>query len=99
MTDTIATLADPDRRTVLSCLEDYRVSVDIEELAADVVAVRDDVPREAVSEADRDAVLVRLHHVDLPKLEQAGFVDFDPEAGTARRRRGETAAAASVLSD
>lgn len=99
MTDTIATLADPDRRTVLSCLDDYRVSVDIEELATDVVAARDEIARESVPEADRNAVLVRLHHVDLPKLQQAGFVDFDPDAGTVRRRRSEAAAASPVLSD
>lgn len=35
---------------------------------------------------DRDRVAARLHHVDLPKLADAGVVDFDPRTGTVRYR-------------
>ncbi|SFR68843.1 DUF7344 domain-containing protein [Halogeometricum limi] len=100
MNDTIATLADRDRRTVLSCLDDHSAAVDIETLAADVVAACDGTSRDEVSEEDRDAAMVRLHHVDLPKLQNAGFVDFDHETGTVRRRRrGGTARPSPALSD
>jgi len=99
MTDTIATLADSDRRTVLSCLDDYYTAVDIESLAVDVVAARDGTPRTEVSEEERESELVRLHHVDLPKLDDAGFVAFDHEAGTVTRRRGDAVTASPVFSD
>jgi hypothetical protein len=99
MSDTIATLADADRRTVLSCLDDHCTAVDIESLAADVVAARDGTPRDDVTEEAREKALVRLHHVDLPKLDEAGFVAFDHEAGTVTRRRDDSVVAASVLSD
>lgn len=101
MNDTLSTFADYDRRTVLSCLDDRHDAVDLEVLATDVVAERENTDRDEVTEKARDTALVRLHHVDLPKLDKAGFVDFDYEAGTVRRRRGGSAATSTptALSD
>ncbi|QIB74576.1 hypothetical protein GL213_08050 [Halogeometricum borinquense] len=99
MNDKIAILADPGRRTVLSCLDDHRGAVDIETLATDVVAAQEGTSREAVTEADRDTALIRLHHVDLPKLDEAGFVEFDHEGGMVRRCRSEMATISPVMSD
>ncbi|MDS0298923.1 hypothetical protein NDI76_09210 [Halogeometricum sp. S1BR25-6] len=98
MNDTIATFADRDRRTVLSCLDDRRGTVDIESLATDVVAERESTAPDEVADADRETALIRLHHVDLPKLDEAGFVDFDHEAGTVDRR-ARPAPTSTALSD
>jgi hypothetical protein len=97
MNDTIATFADRDRRTVLSCLDERRGTVDIQTLAADVVAERESTGPDRMTDAEHEAVLVRLHHVDLPKLDAAGFLDFDHETG-AVDRRGRVAPTSSTLS-
>lgn len=38
---------------------------------------------------DKNAVEVRLHHVALPKLADAGFIDYDPRSETVRYREPE----------
>lgn len=40
----------------------------------------------------RERVQLRLHHVGLPKLEGAGFVDYDVRTATVRYRGRDTAA-------
>lgn len=32
-------------------------------------------------EGDKQRFLTRLHHVDLPKLEELGYIEWDPESG------------------
>lgn len=98
MNDTISTFADCDRQIVLSCLDDRHGTADIEALADDVVAERECTSRDEVTDEERDAALIRLHHVDLPKLDKAGFVDFDHEAGTVDRC-ARPAPTSTVLSD
>lgn len=36
---------------------------------------------------DRDRLAIRLHHVTLPKLAAAGFIEYDAETGTVRVRK------------
>lgn len=98
MNDTIAALADHDRRTVISYLDDRQGAVDIEEIATEVVAARTDTPRHEVTDDDLNSALIRLHHVDLPKLDDAGFIDFDYEAGSVRRLRGAPATTSLAFS-
>lgn len=66
------------RRTVLSILESGNGPHERAELAREVA------DREAGGEASTEAVeevLVALHHVHLPKLEDAGLVDYDADEG------------------
>lgn len=70
------------RRTVLAVLESRNGSRDRAELAGEVAA------REAEGEPSTEAVeevAVRLHHVDLPKLDEAGLVEYDADDGTVSR--------------
>jgi len=39
----------------------------------------------AFSDGDRERMLTRLHHVHLPKLENEGFVDWNPETDEVTR--------------
>ncbi|WP_245781370.1 DUF7344 domain-containing protein [Halopelagius inordinatus] len=84
-------LSDRTRRLAFSCLEDRDGSVPVESLAADVVAARDDVRSDEVSDDERRAATVQLYHVHLPKLDEAGLVRFDHEDETVARTTGGVA--------
>lgn len=58
-------------------LADCETPVELDELAAAVATAADGVLAAGVEEIDRTAI--RLHHVDLPKLADAGLVDYDSE--------------------
>lgn len=79
--DAAATL-DERRRAVLSAIESRAEPVVMEDLARAVVAT--DGGEDAAPDAPRSAV-VRLHHVDLPKLDEAGLVEYDSDEGTVVR--------------
>lgn len=75
-------LADDRRRAVLDVLSHQFGPVHAETLAREVAArerdsAESDVPGEAV-----ERILVDLVHVRLPRLEDAGFIDYDAAAGT-----------------
>lgn len=78
-------LASERRRAVLRRLDDGEEPVPVPELVAAVVA------REASVEFTPDQherVAVSLEHVHLPKLHDAGVVEYDDDAGTVRLREG-----------
>jgi len=75
-------LGDQRRRYALYFLRD-RDAVAVETLATALtgwLAVRDGAT--TAWPQDRDRVLASLHHQDLPKLDAAGLVAYDREAGT-----------------
>lgn len=65
-------LANERRRAVLATLDDRAASVDLDDLAAQVATQEGD-------EADTDQIKITLHHVHLPKLADAGVIEYDPE--------------------
>lgn len=69
-------LAHPRRRAVLSTLAARGDPLPRADLAA-LVAARESGSGDAAAPADREAVLVSLHHVDLPKLSAVGLVAVD----------------------
>lgn len=76
-------LRDQRRRYVLRALFATDETVLSTDDIADEVLARD---RDAV---DRDVVLVGLHHDTLPRLADAGVVDFDARTDTVRYRGSE----------
>ncbi|WP_135830388.1 DUF7344 domain-containing protein [Halorussus halobius] len=82
---TFEVLADERRRLALHYLRD-RGSADVDELAT-VVSGWTRARRaeaETVTPGEREAVRIDLHHVHLPRLVDAGVVDYDRDAGVAR---------------
>lgn len=73
--DILECLADERRRTALATLHDYGGRTFRWTLARDVAA-------QGADRDDVETVLVALHHVHLPKLADAGLVEYDQEAGT-----------------
>ncbi|WP_254768792.1 DUF7344 domain-containing protein [Salinilacihabitans rarus] len=70
-------IAHPRRRAVLSALADRTDPLPRADLAALVAARTSGRDPDAVAPADREAVLVSLHHVHLPKLSEVGLVAVD----------------------
>lgn len=75
-------LATERRRTMLSILAGQYHPIKRRTLARDVVAQEADIDEKDVSVDEVDAVLASIHHVHLPKLLDAGFVEYDAEAET-----------------
>lgn len=69
--DALAILADADRRAVLRALAAADEPVPVAALV-DLLST-DDAPGRAFQ--------LRLHHVHLPKMVEAGIVEYDPDAG------------------
>lgn len=71
-------LANERRRLVLQYFKD----------ASDHVARWDDLAayiiKHSADESDEERVRIRLHHVDLPKLDEAGFIEYDPRSKAVR---------------
>lgn len=82
--DLLAALSDPERRLTLAVLRSRDAdAVELEELAT---AVADRLDRADGDGPDAEDVALRLHHHGLPKLADAGVVDYDPRTETVRSR-------------
>lgn len=76
----LTSVVDPRRRAVLAALQGEQSVVDRRDLAERVAAVENDVAPAEVREEAVDDVLFTLHHVHLPKLDDAGYLTYDTEA-------------------
>jgi hypothetical protein len=78
-------LSDPRRRHVLDALRERDSSIPLSELARSV-AKREAASAESADSAapDEDAARVHLslYHSHIPKLADAGVVEYSPEGGT-----------------
>lgn len=70
-------LAAEQRRAAVAALADASGALSVRELASRTVARLDGSEPDAVPEAERDRMLVTLHHRDLPKLADVGIVERD----------------------
>lgn len=77
-------LRNDRRRHVINVLKEQDTAVSLQELA-DEVAIRetDETPP---PEGTRDSVYVSLHQTHLPKLDDAGVVNYDTDAKTVALR-------------
>lgn len=75
-------LTDARRRTILDVLSHQFGPIHLETLAREVEAYDRDVNESEVSTEAVEQMTRRLYHVDLPRLSEAGLVDYDDEAGT-----------------
>jgi citrate lyase beta subunit len=78
-------LAHRRRLTALSALEDANSPMTTNELATEVAIRELDYPDDDLDDSHVDRVLVALHHVHLPKLEEANLVRYDPADDTVER--------------
>ncbi|MFB6302108.1 MAG: ArsR family transcriptional regulator [Haloferacaceae archaeon] len=77
-------LQNERRRRVLRYLQEHE-STTQGELAEHVAAIENDVPRKSLTSTQRKRVYVSLYQSHLPKLRDAGAVEYDADRGTVER--------------
>lgn len=75
-------LSSPRRRYVLFYLRQQGRPVDLKELSSQVAAWENDIDPEDLTSQQRKRVYVSLYQTHIPKLADAGVVDYDQETGT-----------------
>lgn len=70
-------LSNQRRRYALSCLVDNAQSMALADLAEDVAARESEGTRTETSEEEIQAVATSLYHAHIPKLVNAGAVEYD----------------------
>ena len=70
-------LADQRRQEVLACLVDDTRPMPLADLAEDVAARENEGPRAEVPTETVRTIATSLHHVHLPKLADAGAIEYD----------------------
>ena len=73
------------RRYALHYLRRADESVQLSELAEQVAAWENDIEVDAISAAERKRVYTALYQSHLPKLDDAGYIDWDREANAVRQ--------------
>lgn len=76
-----AVLANDRRRAVVDILVEESRSLPLRLLAGWTAAETEGVPLDALPERCVDRTAIKLHHVHLPKLDEIGVVDYDPDEG------------------
>jgi len=79
MEASLTCLADERRREILAVLQQRETPLERRALAEEVAAAEQDATPATVSEQAVDRVLLTLHHTHLPKLENAGCLQYDEQ--------------------
>jgi len=77
-------LSSSRRRFVLQYLSQADGPVQFSELANELAAWENDTDVEDITERQRKRVYVSLYQTHIPKLEEAGVVDYDADSGEVR---------------
>jgi len=75
-------LHSPRRRYALCCLHDREGPVALDDLIEEVAAHENDTHVEDISETDRKRIYASLYQTHIPKLAEAGLVEYDQASGT-----------------
>lgn len=81
-------LSNTRRRYLLKRLSEIEGGADLGDLATDVAAMENDVSAEEVTTQQRKRTYVSLYQTHVPKLVEAGVVDYDRDAGTVQLASG-----------
>lgn len=74
-------LSNPRRRFVLHYLKEHDGTVELNDLAAEIAAKENDVPKEELTSQQRKRAYVSLYQTHVPKLEEVGVIEYDSETG------------------
>lgn len=76
--DTVFTvLSDQRRRYILDCLDEYDTPMALNDLAEEVAVREYDSPITEISVTQVKEVSISLHHVHVPRMEDAGLVEYE----------------------
>jgi len=88
--ETLEALANERRRLALDCLPSRGESAALAELSRRVAVSEAEAPLDAIPTERIERVQRSLYHVHLPKLDDAGLVDFDADERTVERTVART---------
>jgi DNA-binding transcriptional ArsR family regulator len=74
-------LSSPRRRFVLYYLRQEGAPVELRELADEVAAWENDMDVEELTSQQRKRVYVSLYQTHIPKLDEAGIIEYDQDSG------------------
>mgnify|MGYP000445082495 CR=1 FL=1 len=77
-------LSNKRRRFVISRLRGAEGTVSIHELAEELAAWENEIPESELSDKQIKRLYVSLYQIHVPKLAEAGLVDYDKESGDVR---------------
>lgn len=77
---------DQHRRAVLAVLINEQRSLTVNDLTKTVVKHTSQTPITEVSADVLTQIQMSLHHVHLPKMAEAGLIEYDPERGSSNRQ-------------
>ncbi|MDS0477387.1 ArsR family transcriptional regulator [Natrinema sp. 1APR25-10V2] len=78
--EVIRLLAERRNRAILSVLNDAARSLTVTELVQRLIASETVESDAATDETDYQREKLSLHHTELPRLDEVGLIDYDPEA-------------------
>lgn len=81
-------LSSPRRRYVINYLRRAGEPIQLTELAAEVSSWENETPVHELSDKQEKRVYVSLYQTHIPKLEEFGIVNYDPDEGTVRATEG-----------
>lgn len=81
-------LSSERRRDLVRCLDGVDGTVDLRDLSERVAATENGTTRGALSYDQRKRVYVSLRQTHLPKLSNAGAIDYDPDRSIITARDG-----------
>jgi len=74
-------LSNTRRRMVLYYLREYGAPASVQEIAERIAALENEIPPEELSRQQRKRVYVSLYQTHLPKLNEAGIIEYDDNEG------------------
>lgn len=80
----IEILTDTTNRAVLTALNDAARALPVTEIAEELVSKDVAVVRSADYEDELERALISLHHTHLPRLDEAGLIDYDRDGNVVR---------------
>lgn len=75
----LGVLSNSRRRFVVACLEEHATPMALADLADELATREHDAPLDRVPEDDVVAIYMSLYHVHVPKLSDAGLVEYSQE--------------------
>lgn len=77
-------LSNPRRRFILQYLNRTGEPIKLQDLATEVAAWENETDPEALTDKQQKRLYVSLYQTHIPKLEEAGIVDYDGDTGQIR---------------
>jgi DNA-binding transcriptional ArsR family regulator len=74
-------LSNTRRRMVLYYLREYGAPASVQEIAERIAALENEIPPEELSRQQQKRVYVSLYQTHLPKLHEAGIIEYDDAEG------------------